>query len=128
MDDIFILQKLDKLNEHQTMLTRLLAHSMQGKRWRSNSVQWIRLDGTSTQTKTFDLRSLFGGVPAQGLTVIALNDAVVTLRVNGEPFTIPAVANGTIDNETVETLEVDITTAGTGDVLIRAFAYLGPGA
>lgn len=88
---------------------------------RETAVHPLIHDGTATGKKKFQVFSELGGEYGNSYHIARLNGATITLSVNGHPF-YPVGEGDAKSNMSIETLEIDVTAAGTGQVIILAGA------
>lgn len=101
-------------------------------RVRENSHQLLQIDtnaapASNNQGLKLDVRTLFGGIPGSSLRVIGVGGAGTTMQINinGEGW-MPVAAGTDFPNETINELEIRVTTAGAGIALVRIGCRIDP--
>lgn len=120
------------LQRVEPMIRELLADPKNRFRVRENSHQLLRLDTntapvTDNQGVKLDVRTLFGGIPGSSLRVIGVGGAGSTMEINinGEGW-MPVVAGTDFPNETINELQIRVTTPGAGIALVRLGCRIDP--
>lgn len=106
------------LGARRGMLVREDAHEVISRSTDTGSVL------LNSEGERFDMPTVFGGVPANSVRVVAVGGGNLQVNINGKGW-LPVAAGDRYPDETIWTLRVRVTAAASGTAIVRIGAFIG---